>query len=50
MHVALFFLYSGSVLAHPGHGQSDLLHRHGEWLLLVVAIAAVICWQILRKP
>jgi hypothetical protein len=49
MQVALLLLYSGSVLAHRGHGQPDL-HGHGEWLLLVVAIAAIICWKILRKP
>ena len=50
MQLALLFLYSAGALAHPGHGQPDLLHSHGEWLLLVVAIAAVICWTILRKP
>lgn len=46
----LLFLYSAGALAHPGHGQADFLHGHGEWALLVVAIAAVICWKILRKP
>lgn len=50
MQAALLLFYSGSLLAHPGHGQPDLLHGHGEWLLLVVAIAAVVCWKILRKP
>ena len=46
----LLFLYSAGALSHPGHGQADFLHAHGEWLLLVVAIAAAICWKILRKP
>jgi len=50
MQLALLFFYSSVALAHPGHGQPDVLHGHGEWLLLVVAIAAVIGWKILRKP
>jgi len=49
MKLALLWFYSAGALAHPGHGQSDLLHGHGEWLLVVVAIAALVCWKVLRK-
>ena len=50
MKAAMLLLYAGSALAHPGHGQPDLLHGHGEWLLIVVALAVFVCWKILRKP
>ena len=50
MQFALLLLYSAGALAHPGHGQPDFLHGHGEWLLVVVAVAAFIAWKSLRKP
>lgn len=34
------------VLAHPGHGEPGLLHAHGEWIILAVALLA---WRALRR-
>jgi hypothetical protein len=50
MKLAFLLMYAGAALAHPGHGQPELLHGHGEWLLIVIAIAAFIGWKVLRKP
>jgi len=50
MKFAWLSFYSGVALAHPGHGQPDVLHGHGEWLLIVLAVAVFVCWKILRKP
>ena len=47
---ALLSLCVGSVHAHPGHGQADVFHTHGDWLLLVALIAGLLCWKLLRKP
>ena len=41
-----FILHSGLVSAHPGHGESGLLHSHGEWIVLIVAL---VLWQVLRR-
>jgi hypothetical protein len=46
MRALPFLLYSKLVLAHPGHGETTLLHSHGEWIILVVAL---ILWRALRR-
>ena len=46
MRALPFLLYSNLVVAHPGHGESGLLHSHGEWIILVVAL---VLWRALRR-
>jgi hypothetical protein len=46
MRALPFVLYSNFVLAHPGHGEAGLLHSHGEWIILVVAL---VLWRALRR-
>lgn len=46
MRAPPFVLYSSLVLAHPGHGETGLLHSHGEWFILVVAL---VLWRALRR-
>jgi hypothetical protein len=46
MRALPFLLYSNLVLAHPGHGEPGLLHSHGEWIMLVIAL---ILWRALRR-
>ena len=41
-----FLLLSTAALAHPGHGEPGLLHTHGEWIVLVVAL---VLWRMLRR-
>jgi hypothetical protein len=50
MKFAFLLMYAGAALAHPGHGQPDLLHGHADWLSIVVGLAAVVFWKVLRKP
>jgi hypothetical protein len=55
LYLAIVLWTAGTVLAHPGHGKSDLFHLHdaGEltpWLLLVVVILGLACWKLFRKP
>lgn len=44
---ALFFLAADPAFAHPGHGAPGLLHLHGEWLL--VALAVGLAWWVWRR-
>jgi len=37
---------AGPALAHPGHGEPGLLHTHGEWIVLIVAL---VLWRALRR-
>jgi len=46
MRALPFLLSSNLVLAHPGHGETGLLHSHGEWIVLIVAL---ILWRALRR-
>jgi hypothetical protein len=46
MRALPFLLFSNVVFAHPGHGESSLLHSHGEWIILVVAL---LLWRALRR-
>ncbi len=43
-----FILFSGSVLAHPGHGKPGLLHFHefSDGLMILIGLVAVglLCW------
>jgi len=39
-------LFSNLALAHPAHGETGLLHSHGEWIVLVVVL---ILWRALRR-
>ena len=40
------FLAATHVIAHPGHGEPGLLHSHGEWIVLLVAL---VLWRALRR-
>jgi len=42
----LLFLAASPALAHPGHGEPGLLHTHGEWIVLAVAL---LVWRALRR-
>ena len=46
MRYLTFLIYSNIALAHPGHGEAALLHSHGEWIILVVAL---VIWRALRR-
>ena len=46
MRALPFLLFSNLVLAHPGQGETGLLHWHGEWIILVVAL---VLWRALRR-
>jgi hypothetical protein len=46
MRALPFVLFSNLALAHPGHGEIGLLHSHGEWIILVVAL---VLWRALRR-
>ena len=39
-----FILFSGSVLAHPGHGKADFIHFHefSDGLLIGIALVAAV--------
>ena len=43
---AVLFIAATEALAHPGHGEPGLLHSHGEWIVLVVAL---LVWRALRR-
>jgi hypothetical protein len=40
------FLAATNALAHPGHGEPGLLHSHGEWIVLALAL---VLWRLLRR-
>jgi len=46
-----FLLLPGVALAHPGHGKPGWLHDHGEYAVLVLAVALIgwAVWKIFRK-